>query len=172
MKNITLNHLPLKYVVFVAIGVTTLLYLTLKQGPKISTLDKRTTVNSPNPTPVFFWCKGILSKRDGKWYLSSDQFSGNGQIMEAPAFPWYSFAHPLAKDMKAFPRYTEEKYDTDGHPYPVGISTSWFGAMCHNAKDFEYYFSLMLTIKQQFGEDPPGQMPSFEGEGFYIVTGP
>ena len=124
---------------------------------------------------LFLWKSGILSKAGNRWHLRSTGERADQNTSEVIAFPWGSIATVTSRKagedgIIPFPRYPPDKYERDGHPYPVGVPANWFGAMCRDEKEFEDYTALMLTIKGQIGEDPPGQKPTFEGAGFYIVT--
>ncbi len=139
-----------------------------KQNPssKLNPMIKRTG---------FFWHDGKLLLRDARWYLLMDSPDDGKTENEVRAFPWLAFDQ-LASPQKTpgeiipFPRYTAEKHQRDGHPYPVGSAGRWFGAICNSPEEYEEYSALMLTIHAQMGEDPPSQKPIFEGAGFYIVT--
>jgi hypothetical protein len=127
----------------------------------------------PMTTAISFnWRNGILMNRDGKWYLHRNDPARDETSAEVRAFPWQAIGvRPgPTSDLMPFPLYPRDKHERDGHHYPVGENSRWFGAICRDEKEFEEYAALMLTIKEQIGEDPPGQKPTFEGAGFYIVT--
>jgi hypothetical protein len=131
------------------------------------------TSTKPITTGIpFSWRDGILTQRDGKWYLRMDASERDGEAAEVKAFPWQAIGvRPgPTSDVMPFPLYPRDKHDRDGHHYPVGENARWFGAICRDEREFEEYAALMLTIKSQIGEDPPGQKPAFEEAGFYIVT--
>jgi len=120
----------------------------------------------------FAWRDGILIKRGDKWFLRSNNIQGIESPAEIQAFPWLAFGvQPSAtNEITPFPRYPRDKYERDGHHYPVNTKAHWFGAVCRDVQEYEEYSALMLTIQGQIGEDPPSQKPVFEGAGFYIVT--
>ncbi|MFN5960118.1 MAG: hypothetical protein ACK5CW_01400 [Verrucomicrobiota bacterium] len=127
----------------------------------------------PMTTEIQFgWRNGRLLKHDGKWHFLPADSEVNGVANEIRAFPWLAIGvRPgTSNNITPFPLYPRDKYERDGHHYPVGKNARWFGAICREEKEFEEYAALMLTIKGQIGEDPPGQKPTFEGPGFYIVT--
>jgi hypothetical protein len=158
-------------------GISALVFLgwafAQNQAPP-STTDQ--TASKPmKEKAVFLWREGILTKHEGKWYLRGSEEEG-APLEEVLAFPWLAFGRPSwlsvpTGGIKPFPRYPREKHERDGHPYRVDAPGSWFGLLCRDEADFANYTALMLSIQNQIGEDPPGQKPTFEGVGFYIVTG-